>query len=294
MSKKRNFDDDDVSSQLAVSLALQVLNPLKFPKKSFLQSESANVLFLTSRIPNLEDVITNAIQIKNNENDPIYFHIYNALGMKTQTKTPNFTSYETEFPLFVSSKPCLMIATRVFVAEALLSLTFGTSRLPRIVNVGLKRFEKEATIQTLSFQKNHELTFKSQYFIYFITHIVLVATFWGKFKINHKYKKWETITKKLWECVEVLKEVRAQNLEVWLELLICLHLLNQSIPPSLDSCNLFVVKNFKKSTNNAHRHYHTYALWAFYFHLFKPDDSYNNKKSKQLQPKAKKRKLLHQ
>ncbi len=250
-------------------LALEVLDSSKHSNerkhKLFMAQESLNVLFLISRIPGQRAIINRSMKkCSIPTNDSTGWHIYAYLGKKHYAK-PTYRTYENEFPEYVLSGPCLMIATRIFVAEALLSVTFDTTRLCGIMNVALARLRNENT--NLKFQKSNKLTSKSQYLVYFVTHIVLLATFWGTYRVNNMLAKWKQVKKTLWHFVDNIKHAQKENLEVWLELVICLHLLNETTnlyPIIQSTLSHFEERPFKKSTN-PHTHYHTYALWAFYF-----------------------------
>ena len=77
----------------------------------------------------------------------------------------------------------LFVATRVMVAEALARWSFyhqQISAVVEVVEIAIQRFSVVTKPKLLHLSEKGFLTSKSSYLIYFVTHIVLVATMWGE------------------------------------------------------------------------------------------------------------------
>jgi hypothetical protein len=116
--------------------------------------------------------------------------------------------------------------------------------------------------------KGPKLVAKSEALIYFVTHIVLVATMWGECDlITKETHDWKPVSNCLWSWVKLLQSSKQWNLEVWLEVLVCLHFVGESILAYVaETTALFShMDDFK----DVHSIYHTHILWLYYFHAAK-------------------------
>jgi hypothetical protein len=253
-----------------VVLVLKNKNPKMTKQKytHFLAAEVENILFLMSRVvrlaPQTFGIVKSAVAFANSSyhpQDPAIWLVNHELGIPNSE--PVVSGYESEFPRAVEFGK-LMIATRVFVAESLANWSFyqDQHKLGKIVDVGLTRFGHSRT--SLTFRK-FRLSQQSEFLIYFVTHIVLVATMWGGFgyPVGGTPKVWARIIEQLktWLLLITPKD----NLEIWLELLLCLELMHEN--EFVDSFHekareLFAQKLVSK---DPHRIYHTYVLWALLF-----------------------------
>jgi len=263
----------------ALDVVIQVLKNEKTPKISnqkyqvFLQQEIENILFLISRIVYITRKVNPWLKVAIEFGDDQ--HIYHAqdptiwLVKDVEHKNdidPIISCYENEFPNDVLNKK-LVIATRVFVAQSLASWSFyykDQTKLANIVNVGLQRIKKDNN--TISFQ-NKKLSIKSTYLIYFVTHVVLVATMWGElhYPVGGSHNIWVKIINQFKKWILKIHKFAPHNLEIWLELLFCLELLHEN--EFVDQYTDFTFSLYSPicKIKNQHEAYHTYILWALYF-----------------------------
>ncbi len=185
--------------------------------------------------------------------------ITTAITSTDKEQVPIIEGYPSEFPLLVHNGE-LIVATRVLVAEALASWSFHNKdqqRLNQIVDVGLTRFSKLKTKKIKIVQG--KLTESSEVLIYFVTHIVLVATMYGELKWTH-----EKITELLLHWLQTITPHAKDNLEIWIEIILCLQILAfDSI--DIKKYNLIELYNPHLVILDPHKAYHTYILWAGLF-----------------------------
>jgi len=241
-----------------------------------MNEEQENIAFLISRIviknrifnPYLEKSLKLARTA--NRKDPTFWLARKELDVTKATTTAAITSsakeqipiiegYPSEFPLLVHNGE-LIVATRVFVAEALASWSFynrDRERLNQIVDVGLTRFSKLKTKKIKIVQG--KLTESSEVLIYFVTHIVLVATMYGELKWTH-----EKITELLLNWLQMITPHAKDNLEIWIEIILCLQILSfDSV--DIKKYNLLELYDPHPVILDPHKAYHTYILWAGLF-----------------------------
>ncbi len=253
-----------------VVLVLENKNPKMTKKKykNFLSAEVENILFLMSRVvrlaPQTFAIVKSAVAFTNSlyhPQDPAIWLVNHELGIPDNNQ-PVVSGYPSEFPKNVE-RGTLMIATRVFVAESLANWSFyqDQRKLGKVVDVGLTRF-RDNTL--LTFRK-FRLSQKSEFLIYFVTHIVLVATMWGGFgyPVGGTPKVWARIIEQLKTWLLLITP--EDNLEIWLELLLCLELLHED--KFVDTFMEKAVQMFAQElvSKDPHRVYHTYVLWALLF-----------------------------
>lgn len=238
-----------------------VIQTLSNGSKQFIKEQSANALFLISQMQSMVQDEFNQLASQT-ALDPVLWlaiHGFHALPNK------NFISgYPSEFPSLVFGKD-LMIATRVFVAEGLASWVYfhDLKKFDFIISIGLQRFNELNNFE-LQFNKFNKLKLKSQYLIYFVTHIILLAGFYGQRALIQNDFANIIIVFKKW-----IQEIESkQNLEIYLELLLCMQILNQPIDIK-ETMKLFnIEKTIKK---NQHECYHTFALWALLMNQIKKE-----------------------
>ncbi len=237
--------------KIALEKTLDVL--LALVSTRFVQEEGANLLFLVRsgyHHPKFQQVV--AIVKKECNMDITLWIAIN--GFYSPNK--KFIShYKNEFPSLVFENN-LMIATRVFVAEGLASWTHfqNEAKFDTIIQIGLQRLNLIQNTE-LYFKRNGKLRLSSEYLIYFVTHIILLATFYGERIYIFNFSVVDLVTR--WMKIVPPN----QNLEIWLELSICMCLLNQPID-ILETISLF---NPKLNIKNNHQLYHTFALWTMLF-----------------------------
>ncbi len=250
---------------MLLSCIEKTLDVLSNKKPKFIHDEGANLIFLIGRVfilnPRLirNDKFQKAIdfistQINNQE--PTLLSILIDFKFNIKEK-PFISGYPDEFP---SKNNNLMIITRVMVAEALASWTYynkDINKINHIVKISLKQFDKTTK---LKFQQT-KLIQKSEFLIYFLTHIILIATMWGEIKTK-TFPLWITTQLKKW--IEEIYPKRSYNLEIWLELLFCLKLLDREEEDIYKKETLELLDISFSSNNNPHCVYHTFALWSLY------------------------------
>jgi len=243
--------------------------------EAFLIQEAENIAFLVARVqflyaPAKKNALT-VLRFINEQNlldhrDPSLMIAMSDCELKVPKA--EIAGYPDEFPKAVIQNGFLT-ATRVFVAEALASWSFynkNTTKLTDIVNVGLRRtlLKKQ---KDLIFS-GRELSPQSEYWVYFVTHVVLVATMWGELHEplgGTAIETWDQIIKLLRAWIVIIEADAKQNLEVFIELLFCLDLLKQT--DIVDRFKGFTDTLFmtESNTRNQHRAYHTYVLWALFY-----------------------------
>ncbi len=241
--------------KIALEKTLDVL--LKSVSTQFIQEEGANLLFLVRSgyyHPKFQQAV--AIVTKQCSMNITLWIAIN--GFYSQNK--KFIShYKNEFPCLVF-KNNLMIATRVFVAEGLASWTHfqNVAKFNAIIRIGLQRLNLIQNTK-LQLKRSGKLKLSSEYLIYFVTHIILLATFYGERIYIFDSSVVDLVTN--WMKI-VLPN---QNLEIWLELSICMCLLNQPID-ILKTISLF---DPESNIKNNHQLYHTFALWTMLFKIIR-------------------------
>ncbi len=240
--------------EISIMNAFNVFNKqLRLKKYQFIKDEGPNILFLLSFARQKTEFQDFAkIVLLDVEMDPVLWIAINDFNIPN---TSLIKTYENEFPRLVLSKN-LMIATRVLIAEGLASWVHfaDLTKFNSIIEIGLKRFY-QIKITKLKI-KNTKLKKHSEFLIYFVTHIILLATFYGR----RKYEFQQNIVLLLQDWRKQLFPIAKQNLEIWLEISICLLILG--FKDELSTIDLF---NPNIRSNNPHLLYHTYALWAMYF-----------------------------
>ncbi len=267
-------------------------------KKSqkFILEHGENIAFLMSRVtllqPSLRPFAKRALELVRstdllNEAEPGIISALHELQVVEDMPTAQVTGYPTEFPRDVLSA-AFDIATNVFVAQALAVWTStkkATSKLAAVVNVALARLwdgEFKETTQLHIHDKSGTLTPKSETWLYFVTHIVLVATMWGEVMepVGGNESQWETLYNLLLKALKLLGRFARANSEIYMETLFCLHLLTRLNKAQTQELYILsfaesVYGNDLKRLRNASgaakmtqfEKYHTFILHAFYFAL---------------------------
>ena len=266
--------------ELCISTSLQVLDNCNWndSKKylKFMQQEGSNVVFLVSCLTSQKECVqTYFTKLELNPKEAIYSCICELLQIMPSKKRKH-EKFDVDCCCLDSS--CILdikktnydIATRLFVSKALLNGIHGKTK--DIIDMGLHRFFVLDDDINIDFIKNSKkLKSTTCQKIYFLTHIVLIASFYGKKKINGVITSiWsQTITTfKKWIEILAQKEALKENIEIWLELLVCLSMLHQKDFFALykqKTDSIFKLVKWKRNGTNAHFFYHTNVLWAFYF-----------------------------
>lgn len=166
----------------------------------------------------------------------------------------------SDYPVKVWSSR-LEIATRVFVGEALVSWSYykDTSRLQEIVDVSIERFN--FLPRDIHLRKGgSKLKKQSMEVIYYLCHIVLIACMWGEIAFV-KNMMWAVEILKEW-LISTLRPTKEQNTEVYVEVLLCLSLLEQQHLIESDWSTLFIPEF---DDMDFHEKYHTAVLYALLF-----------------------------
>jgi hypothetical protein len=291
-------ENDANKPHQALSVVLDVLENATSNKKfqRFILEHGENVAFLMSRVallqPSTCPLAKRALELVRsadllNEAEPGILSALHELEAKKDVPAAQVSGYPTEFPRDVLSAS-FDIATNVFVAQALAiwtSTNKTTSKLATIVDVALARLWdgefKETTVLHIH-TKSGTLTPKSETWLYFVTHIVLVATMWGEViePVGGSESQWETVYFLLFKALKLLGPFALANSEIYMETLFCLHLLSRS--NKAQTKELYVLSfaesvygNDLKRLHNASgaakmtqfEKYHTFILHAFYFAL---------------------------
>jgi hypothetical protein len=281
MPKKElmSFESLIDSALKAVSDVLHNI-PKRVPNKvhnAFLEDEGENIVFLVSRVthllPRTQPQLKTMMQflLKKHifplEEPPLWL----SLDMLKQSKPqPVISSYASEYPKDVLDAP-FTIATRVMVAEGLAHWSFYNKdplKLVDVVETGLQRFS-ETKDKDIVITRKSLLSEPSELFIYFVTHIVLVATMWGELApIGGSHAIWQMISKTLKTWALELDKHKKKNLEVWLELLFCLNLLGETtFTQQFEEGTIALFTNVIR-TKNQHKLYHTFVLWSLYLSFY--------------------------
>ena len=182
----------------------------------------------------------------------------------------------------------MAIVTRVMVAQFLAVWSFNyRTKMKEILDTCIKKVRQDDDITALKFTTNQILTPRSSENVYFVCHIVLLATRWGHraclpeyFKILHPI-----VLNFFTKIQEEQKEnvFSESNVEVFVEILFCLLCLGdkQSVAGLVGDCVL-ACKNTKKLLKKStyHRRYHTYILWALFFGKLVRNELKEKKKEK--------------
>ncbi len=265
-----------MSSNECLRLAMLVLNNSEWQSSTkynrFIEAEGANVLFLVTRLLKNQSVANVTIDMskKVDLECPTFWHVLDALQMSKPS--PKISTYKKEFPTIVLNCLNFDIVTRVLVAEALASWSFyyhDINKLYIIVEIGLKRFFTSQQLE-IGFNKNKSLNLKSKNWMYFLTHIILIATMYGDITVQNKILFADTILiLRNWILLLVSNDAAEKNIEMWLEVLICLYLLEDVQFGHEFQLKTLTMFNTKQKCKNPCTFYHTFALWAFYFDLLK-------------------------
>ncbi len=258
-------------------------------QEAFLHAEGENIVFLSSRVLHLcacnemrndiKILISKLLHFANkkphlfNMNEPAMQIVIADMGLPSN---PIISSYDQEFPKDVLIQKNLHKATRVFVAQGLAIWSFynqNKNKLAEVIAVGFTRLQMEPLDNfKLHFkpQDENKLTSKSEFLIYFTTHIVLIATMWGQLSMpcGGLKSQWQFIIKHMHCWIYCLENKAKENLEIWIELMFCLDLLRQKeiIYQYESKTNKLFVLNFEK-TASQHCIYHTFVLWAHFYCL---------------------------
>jgi hypothetical protein len=244
--------------------------PKRVSKKQhirFLAEEGDNIIFLLRKIthffPSFQTSFATAFDFLQATNvlDPREPKLL--LSKQNTDIEPSLSGYPKEYPRCVQEAP-LGIATRVMVAEALARFSFykKVDTIHDVLDSAMTRFLslKKSPLQF----RGGKLFTRSEHLIYFVTHIVLMATMWGECAMIGNIQ-WHPIVTCLCDWITVIRPVKQCNLEIWLEVLVCARLLGQSILPyQEETMMLFDLLMDKKF--DIHTVYHTHVLWLFYFH----------------------------
>lgn len=262
-------------TELCIELSLKVLDKVNWKDSKkyarFIKQEGSNVLFLASRLcttQNKQLIITyaenTAIDYKNDA--IIWFCVCQSLGLKNSENKPDSGDYSDL--ILNLKKTNYDIATRLFVSQALVG---DDTMQNAIVRNGLHRlFVLDGAIDICFIARSKKLKKISGYKIYFLTHIVLIASMYGQKKIDYVDEKWNKTIETLKKWVVFLHENNApnENIEIWLELLVCLYMLQQEEFCSFSkkkTLSMLKMIHLQRDGSNAHAFYHTNILWAFYF-----------------------------
>lgn len=234
--------------------------------REFMSDEGENIAFLTNRVckmcPAAIPTGSLILQVVHDWKlfpleEPKMILSLRLLHMKI---TPVLSGYD-DYKQNIHDKD-MVLATRVLVAQGLAEWSFYNRAPIEVVETGLTRIDGRA----LRFAKN-SLTPNSEAWIYFVTHVVLLATGYGEWKRPHggTRAQWQKITTLLLECANQLEMKWRKNLEVWLEILLCLSILHQQ--SAMETWWISTREGFAltQHSQNLHKVYHTDLLWALLF-----------------------------
>ncbi len=244
---------------------------------AFLKAQGDNIAFLLSRITVLlpdtrEYSKASLFYLKKNahlidQTSPALFLSHFELRKKFYLEPSN--AYTTEFPKAILSKS-FYIATRVLVWRGLAVWAFyekDEQQLAKVVNVGINRIILQSKPQLQMNNRNQLKSFSKEWF-YFVSHVILIATMWGELEVpvGGTVTLWKLLSTMLKKWATNLRPVAKENIEVWVELLLCLRLLSwhQTCKEfAHDEIKLF---NIKLGFIDQNHYYHTYVLlgllWA--------------------------------
>lgn len=250
----------------------------------FLYEESENLAFLMSRVVCLVSkhktlarsfLVTylDSGLLRANDKEPGVILAKKVSKWDVRNNVPEVQGYE-DYPGEIYSND-MSVVTRVMVGQFLAVWSFNRKSqmkeiLDRCIDEVLDRNYDDIT--ALEFKNNNMLTENSEQNVYFVCHIVLLATQWGHLKCSQTYFEiLHPIVLDFFKTIYRMQKksvFRATNVEVFVEIAFCLLCLGDetSVEGLVGDCVVaFQKTNYLSKNSTYHRRYHTYILWALFF-----------------------------
>lgn len=264
----------------------KILDVLMSEEESFLKIHGQNIVFLIGRIvelhhPSFSSFRQKAYQYVVEEkkicspwesrvslvNKEQWTMLYPP-GLWQKPHEKEISGYSNDFPdTFCQADYCM--ATKIMIAEHCARWNFygpDSIEMGRVVIEARMRFYKEEEKESQLIFKDSILVRRSSQWLGFVTHIILLASNWGKNQLVSQYQLivWCIIRDKIVDYIHQLLPVFLQNMDLWLALIMCAKILGCNTDDFLKQTLDFFEPNIIQQHDSPKKQYQTMVLWSLF------------------------------